>query len=90
MECKDYRDVAAMISAGVRLDKGLAVAQLMYPHAFQPQESLCALTYFEGGDLGELSSSERTVLIEAARQVHELPVVPPLSPSLSLVPIAYK
>lgn len=87
VECKDYRDIAAMISAGVRLDKGLAAAVLMHPHAFQPQESLRALTFFEGGDLGKLSRSERTVLIEASRHVRDLPPLPPLIPHLGIEPL---
>lgn len=88
VECKDYRDIAAMISAGVRLERGLAAASLMHPHAFQPQESLRALTYFEGGDLGKLSRSERTVLIEAARNVRDLPPLPPLTPFLGIEPLS--
>jgi hypothetical protein len=87
VECKDYRDIAAMISAGVRLDKGLAAAALMHPHAFQPQESLRALTFFEGGDLDKLSRSERTVLIEASRHVRDLPPLPPLTPYLGIEPL---
>lgn len=87
VECKDYRDIAAMISAGVRLEKGLAVAALMHPHAFQPQESLRALTFFEGGDLGKLARSEKTVLIEASRRVRDLPPLPPLTPYLGFEPL---
>jgi hypothetical protein len=87
VESKDYRDIAAMISAGVQLDKSLATAQRMHPHAFQPQESLRALTYFEGGDLNKLSNSEKTVLIEASRQVKSLPPIPALIPYLGIEPL---
>ncbi|MBK8870543.1 MAG: nucleotidyl transferase AbiEii/AbiGii toxin family protein [Elusimicrobia bacterium] len=87
IESKDYQDIAAMISAGVRLDKGLATATLMHPHAFQPQESLRALTFFEGGDLKKLSRSEKTTLIEASRSVRDLPPLPPLTPYLGTEPL---
>jgi len=80
---KDYRDVAALVRAGVDLPRGLAAAQRMYGLAFQPSESLKALTYFEGGDLAELSEEDRDMLVEAVRRVRELPEVTLLSHELS-------
>jgi len=41
-EAKDYRDVAAMINAGVSLSRGLASARLLFGPNFQPSESLKA------------------------------------------------
>lgn len=75
VEAKDYRDIAAMVNAGVSLAKGLAAARAMYGLSFQPSESLKALVYFEGGDLHTLSREDRETLIRAASAVRELPPV---------------
>lgn len=64
-----------MITAGVALDHGLAIAQAMYGHHFQPAESLKAMTYFEGGDLHTLSRDEKRTLIEAASAVRHIPPI---------------
>ena len=74
-ESKDYRDIAAMLRAGVRLETGLAAAQKMYHPTFPPTEALKALVYFEDGDLARLSKEDRAVLIEAARRLKSLPTV---------------
>jgi hypothetical protein len=73
VEAKDYRDIAAMIRAGARLDRGLAGAGALYGTAFQPSESLKALVYFQGGDLGGLPEEDRRSLLEAVRRVRDLP-----------------
>jgi hypothetical protein len=75
VEAKDYRDIAAMIRAGVSLSKGLAATRELYGPNFQPSESLKALVYFEGGDLDTLTQDERTTLIEAVSAVRDLPRV---------------
>ncbi|MFI0347846.1 MAG: nucleotidyl transferase AbiEii/AbiGii toxin family protein [Chthoniobacterales bacterium] len=75
VEAKDYLDIAAMIKAGVSLSKGLAAAATMFGSAFQPSESLKALTYFHGGDLQQLSSEIKEALIKAANAVRNLPQV---------------
>ena len=72
---KDYQDIAALIHAGVSLPRGLAAARLMYGPAFQPSESLKALTYFHGGDLEEVSQLDRETLVAAVQGVRELPEV---------------
>ena len=74
-ESKDYRDIAAMLRAGVRLETGLAAAEKMFQPTFPPNESLKALVYFEGGDMARLSAEDRAVLIKAAGQVKSLPTV---------------
>jgi len=85
IEAKDYRDVAAMLKAGVGLARGLASASCLYGKAnFQPSESLKALVYFEGGDLKELPNEERSLLVEAVSRVRELPAVEITSKSLAL------
>jgi hypothetical protein len=67
VEAKDYQDIAAMLRAGVALTDGLTRAREMYGRAFQPSESLKAMVYFEGSDLADLSSADRTTLVGAAR-----------------------
>lgn len=74
-ESKDYRDIAAMVRAGVSLEKGLAAAEKMFQPTFPPKESLKALVYFEDGDMAQLSAADRAVLIQAASRVKSLPVV---------------
>jgi len=81
-EAKDYRDVAAMVNAGVSLSRGLASARLMFGPNFQPSESLKALVYFEDGDLKTLTAAERATLVDAVKAVRELPVVTLRSTSL--------
>lgn len=86
IEAKDYRDIVAMVKAGVSLSKGLASASRLYGSAnFQPAECLKALVYFEGGDLNELLSEERRVLVQAVSNVRELPPVEIIAKSLALV-----
>lgn len=76
IEAKDYKDIAAMVKAGVSLSKGLASAKEMYGLNFQPSESLKAMTYFEGGDLHLLTQDEKVKLVDAASEVRDLPFVP--------------
>ena len=83
-ERKDYADIAAMLRAGMPLARGLAAARLFYGAAFQPAESLKALTYFKDGDLPRLSGDDRRVLIAAAASVDDLPRVARRAPSLSI------
>jgi len=82
-EAKDYRDVAAMVSAGVDLTHGLSAARAMYGINFQPSESLKALVYFDDGDLHTLTKSDRTCLIQAVSRVRDLPQVRILSQQLT-------
>jgi hypothetical protein len=83
IEAKDYRDVAAIVRAGVRLETGLAAARVLFESAFQPAESLRALSYFEGGDLKQLSDEDRALLIETVRNISEIPLLQKVATSLS-------
>jgi hypothetical protein len=74
-EAKDYRDIAAMVRAGVRLQTGLAAAEKMFQPTFPPSESLKALVYFEGGDMARLSVEDRVTLTQAVARVKSLPAV---------------
>ncbi|MCA7889041.1 nucleotidyl transferase AbiEii/AbiGii toxin family protein [Burkholderia contaminans] len=75
VEAKDYRDIAALVQAGISLPRGLASARAMWGEQFQPSESLKALVYFEGGDLYALTPNEKEVLVNAASAVRDLPKV---------------
>ena len=86
VEAKDYMDIAAMLRGGVSLEKGMAGAVALYGKQFPPSESLKALTYFQGGDLQRLSTSDRSALLQAARTfpLHELPQTKRLSQGLTM------
>lgn len=85
-EGRDYRDIAAMLRAGVDLARGLAIAHEMFKPALQPALSLRALTYFQGGDLPQLPPMQKNYLIRAAAAVRDLPVVRRRSSVLALRP----
>ena len=85
-EAKDYRDIAAMVGAGVNLAKGLAAARTLFGINFQPSESLKAMVYFEDGDLRTLTKAERTCLVKAVSDVRDLPRVEVLAQQLTALP----
>ncbi len=85
-ESKDYRDIAAMLRAGTRLEIGLAAAEKMFQPTFPPSESLKALVYFEGGDLARLPTEDRAVLTQAVARVRALPTVT-ITPGLAAAEI---
>ncbi len=82
-EAKDYRDIAAMVNAGVSLSGGLGAARQLYGANFQPSESLKAMVYFDDGDLSTLTKLEKTCLIDAVSKVRDLPSVEVLSTRLT-------
>jgi hypothetical protein len=82
-EAKDYRDIAAMVSAGVSLSRGLSSARTLYGINFQPSESLKAMVYFNDGDLRTLSKEDKTCLVKAASEVRDLPYVEVLAQQLT-------
>lgn len=82
-EAKDYRDIAAMLRAKLSLELGLAIAAEMFKPELSVAIALKALTYFEGGDLGELSAEDRQTLVRSARYVSKLPYVALCSRQLS-------
>ena len=74
LEAKDCQDIAAMVRAGVSVDRGLASAGLLFGRAFQPSEALKAMAYFEGGDLHRLSERDKVTLTTSAAGARHLPV----------------
>lgn len=86
-EMRDYQDIAAILAAGVPLERGLAAARLFFGRTFQPAESLKALVWFKEGDLTRLPRADQARLIRAARTIRALPHVALRSKSLA-IPIA--
>ena len=82
-EAKDYRDIAAMLRAGVSLAKALAAAREFIGPNFQPSESLKAMVYFKDGDLRMLPQEDKSILVNAVSAVRELPRVTLLSARLA-------
>ena len=82
-EAKDYLDIAAMLKAAVELSKGLAISEAMFKPELTPVIALKALTYFEGGDLGNLPKETKQILSRSVSRVTRLPSVLQLSPSLT-------
>ncbi|HZR85974.1 MAG TPA: nucleotidyl transferase AbiEii/AbiGii toxin family protein [Bradyrhizobium sp.] len=72
-EAKDYRDIAALMSAGASLPKGLSAFKQMF--GGEPAQVLRALGYFNDGDLNTLTLADRKVLTEARDRVGALPEV---------------
>jgi len=72
-EAKDYRDIAAMISAGVSLAAGLSAFRQMFDG--EPAQVLRAIGYFGDGDLKTLSTADRHILSSARDQIGKLPEV---------------
>jgi hypothetical protein len=72
-EAKDYRDIAAMISAGVSLAAGLSAFKQMFDG--EPAQLLRAIGYFDDGDLNTLSAADRDILCKARDRIGQLPGV---------------
>lgn len=73
IQASDYRDVLAIVRAGLPLEDAIADASAIYGTRFQPSDILKALTYFEGGDLDELTSDERAELRATVAGVRTIP-----------------
>jgi hypothetical protein len=72
-EAKDYRDIAAMLVAGVSLERALAAFARMFGK--DPGLALRAMGYFKDGDLPSLSRADQDVLRAARDRVSEIPDV---------------
>lgn len=74
IEAKDYMDIAAILRSGASLEEGLAAATALYPASFQPSEALKALTYFRGGDLDRLPTTDKAILTRGVTAIRRIPV----------------
>jgi hypothetical protein len=72
-EVKDYIDIAALLRAGVSLERPLAGFAQMFNG--EPATVLRAIGYFEDGDVNELGSEDRALLIRARDNLGPLPEV---------------
>jgi hypothetical protein len=69
-EAKDYRDIAALLAAGVGLETILAAGRAVYGPRFDPTRTLRALVFFEDGNLPELVPETQTQLRNAVACVN--------------------
>jgi Nucleotidyl transferase AbiEii toxin, Type IV TA system len=77
-EAKDYIDIDALLTDGrIDLPTALAAAAAIYGSAFNPQNTLKALSYFEDGTVRHLPRPLRDRLAKAVREVDldRLPVI---------------
>ena|SRR5438552_17222509 len=72
-EAKDYRDISAMLSAGVSLEKALGVFAANYRR--DPALPLKALGFFKDGDLPSLPKADQDLLRAARDRVSDVPQV---------------
>ena len=70
---KDYLDIAALLRAGRSLAEALGRLEALFPNSVNLAMTLQTLVYFKGEDLETLPVETRTTLIEAVRQVRDIP-----------------
>src|SRR4051812_24986511 len=80
-EAKDYRDIAAILSAGVSLERGLGAFAKMYGK--DPGLVLRAIGFFKDGDLPSLSRTDQDMLRAARDRVAEIADVAVMRGSLA-------
>lgn len=76
-EAKDYRDIVAMLTAGVSLEKALGTFAKMYRR--DPALPLRAIGFFNDGDLPSLSKPDQALLRTARDRISDVPDVHLLS-----------
>jgi hypothetical protein len=72
-EAKDYRDISAILSAGVSLEKALGAFTKMYGK--DSGLPLRAMGFFKDGDLPSLPKADQDVLRKARDEVKEIPEI---------------
>lgn len=72
-EAKDYRDIAALLSAGVSLERALGGFHKMYGK--DPGLPLRAIGFFRDGDLPSLPKADQAILRAARDRVSDIPDV---------------
>jgi hypothetical protein len=72
-EAKDYRDISAMLSAGVSLEKALGAFAVNYRR--DPTLPLKAMGFFKDGDLPSLPKADQDLLRAARDRVSDVPEV---------------
>jgi hypothetical protein len=72
-EAKDYRDIAAMLSAGVSLERALGTFAELYRK--DPALPLRALGFFKDGDLSSLPKPDQELLRAARDRISSIPKI---------------
>jgi nucleotidyltransferase AbiEii toxin of type IV toxin-antitoxin system len=72
-EARDYRDIAAMLSHSISLEKALGAFAKMYKR--DPALPLRAMGYFKDGDLPALPKTDQDILRAARDRVSSIPDV---------------
>lgn len=85
-EARDYRDVAAMIEAGVSIPRRQASARPLFGPNFRPGEGPKAPGHFGDGDLKVSPTAGKTTRLTAVRFLWDLPDVALRSQSLANPP----
>lgn len=83
-EFKDYTDVAALLTAGVPLEKMTGAAAALYAGQFEPSSTLLALNYFEDGNLARLPTQTHTQLGAAVREFRGMSPIARASDAMTL------
>lgn len=68
-EAKDYRDVAAALQTGIKLEEALAAAMAVFGRRFNAIAALKALTYFKDGNLLSTPAGMQKQLLTAVSAV---------------------
>jgi hypothetical protein len=82
VEAKDYLDMAALLDAGVSLERILGAARALFGPAFNPLVARKRLAYFEGGDLASLPAEVKRNLVGHAIRDIEMEALPKQSERL--------
>lgn len=72
-EAKDYRDISAMLAAGISLEKALGAFAQMYRR--DPGLPLRAIGFFQDGDLPSLPQADQELLRSARDAIAEVPEI---------------
>ncbi len=72
-EAKDYRDISAMLAAGVSLERALGTFTQMYHK--DPGLPLRAIGFFQDGDLPSLPKADQELLRETRDAISEVPAI---------------
>ena len=66
---KDYIDLCALFESGVSLTDALSSAMAIYGPAYNPLLTLKALSFFDDGDLKNLTADQKTQLLNAIKTI---------------------
>jgi len=88
VEAEDYRDIAALLRAGITFEAGMSAAMALYGANFPPMDCANALVRFKGGDLATVPSADRETLLKAVRSLR-FSLIPAAIRSTSLCPDSF-